>query len=86
MLLTYKYGLRSSVKVVNLCAYQYHELKLMVEHVLCMSTCKIKAGQHASVYQGINPYWFEGIALISNTGYHLLYKLIFCGLELARKP
>ena len=30
MLLTYKYGLQSSVKVVNLCAYQYHELKVMV--------------------------------------------------------
>ena len=35
----------------------------MVEHVLCMITCKIKAGQHAGVYQGNNPYWFEGIAL-----------------------
>ena len=73
MLLTYKYGLRSSVKVVNLCAYLYHELKVMVEHVLCMIMCKIKAGQHAGVYQGINPYWFEGIALsaILDTIYYI---------------
>ena len=33
LLLTYNNGLRSSVKVVNLCAHHYYELEVMGEQV-----------------------------------------------------
>ena len=57
----------------------------MVEHVLCMITCKNyswAACRYIPFKKGINQ--FEGIALICNTGYHLY--LSFCGLEVARNP